>query len=261
VKKIRKQKQFEQRLLRSGKIIGIVFVICGVSWLGGEAKRFLNTNSFFQIESISFEENNLLKQTEAQEVLDSNYNLNFFGFNLSGLKNKLEKIPQVKNVTVKRKFPNIVQIKIEERAPVFILNLKDSFYGVDRDGYLFPQFKERSNWDLPVITGLDNKYLEDCMGNKKILPEFILALKINAYIKENCSRLPMELSEVHFEEKSDGFSLYTFNPRLELRLLKDDLERELENLSVVLLDLRNKDDLTASIDLRFKEKVFVDLKG
>ncbi len=241
----KRKKQLRVKSARAGKIIGLILIIFGLAWLLMETRKFLETDSLFQIENISFECDSLRNQPEVREILNSDYNLNLFGFNLSRLKKKLEKIPQVKEVIIRRRFPNIVEIKIEERKPVFILNREDSFCGVDKAGYVFPQLKGKFRWDLPVITGRDK--------------EIYLALKIISYLETNRA-IPWELSEIHFG-KFDEIYLYTFDPRLELRLTKGNLERGFKNLSLVLADLGRPLTLVDSIDLRFQEKVFVHLKG
>ena len=255
----KRKKQLRAKSARAGKIIGLILIIFGLAWLLMETRKFLKTDSLFQIENISFECDSLRNQPEVRKILNSDYNLNLFGFNLPRLKKKLEKIPQVKEVIIRRKFPNIVEIKIEERKPVFVLNRKDSFYGVDKDGYVFPQLKGKFRWDLPVITGRDEEALGISIGSNKVSPEIYLALKIVSCLGTN-KAIPWELSEIHFG-KFDEIYLYTFDPRLELRLTEGNLERGFENLSLVLADLGRPLALVDFIDLRFQEKVFVHLKG
>ncbi|MEA3369590.1 MAG: FtsQ-type POTRA domain-containing protein [Candidatus Ratteibacteria bacterium] len=257
--KHKRKKQLRVRSARAGKIIGLILIMFGLAWLLMETKKFLKTDSLFQIENISFECDSLRNHPEVREILNSDYNLNLFGFNLSRLKKKLEKIPQVREVIIRRRFPNIVEIKIEERKPVFILNREVSFYGIDKDGGIFPQVKGTFRWDLPVITGRDKDALEISIGGNKVSPEICLALKIASYMETNRT-IPWELSEIHFG-KFDEIYLYTFDPRLELRLTEGNLERGFENLSLVLADLGRPLALVGSIDLRFQEKVFVHLKG
>ncbi len=258
MRRYKQHKKFKENLWRCGKIIIFLLLIGGTGWLSIEAGRFLKTNSLFQIESISFENSDLMDHPRVKEVLNSNYNLNIFGFNIQGLKNTLEQIPQVKTVTVRRRFPNIVQIEITKRQPVILLNNKGSLYAVDDGGYVFPRMEGEKIWDLPVITGIDDQNSEDSLSDRK---EIKLALKVNEYIKRgNDGNLPLELSEIHFGD-FDGFYLYVFNPRLEIRLLEDDFQKELENLALVLANLGDKIESVDSVDLRFKGKAFIHLKG
>ena len=245
--------------MRMIKLTGLLFIIFGVYWLSLEARRFLKTDSLFQTGHIFFEKSNLLNHPEVMKISEANYNLNIFAFNLWKIKKTLENIPQVRKVIVKRKFPNIVEIRLEERKPLFLLNWKESFYGVDKDGYIFPQLEGNPCWDLPVITGLNDKYLENFFSAGEILPEIILALKINDYFKGNRPG-PLKLSEVHFGD-FDEFSLYTFNPRMGLRFTKDGFKKGFENLDLVLADFDRGAGSIDSMDLRFPEKVFIHLKG
>lgn len=261
MKHYRKRKLFREKLIKIGKFIGIILIISGISWLSIETKKFLKSDSLFQIEGISVEQNSLLDYPEVQKILDSNYNLNIFGLKLLSLKKKLAEIPQLENVVVKRRFPNIVQIKIEEREPVLLLKWENTFYGVDDEGCIFPQLKGKFRWDLPVITGLDNRDIEIFPGSSsESLPEIFLALEINKYFKDSNMNLTLALSEAHFE-KFDEIFLYTSNPRLVLRFLENNLEKGFENLSLVLADLDEKVNEIEAIDLRFQEKVFVHLEG
>ena len=255
----KRKKQRRAKSAGIGKIIGLILIIFGLTWLLHETKKFLKTDSLFRIENISFECDSLRNQPEVREILDLDYNSNFFGFDISGLKKELEKIPQVKEVIIRRRFPNIVEIRVEKREPVFILSREGFFCGVDKEGYIFSQSKGEFRWDLPVITGLDEDALKISIASSKVLPEVRLALKIASSIETN-REVPWQLSEIHFG-KFDEIYLYTFGPRLELRLTESNFKRGFENLSLVLADLDKPLISGDSMDLRFQEKVFVHSKG
>ena len=250
----------KHKVVRWIKIITLILAISGLSWLFFEGKLFLKTNALFEIENISFEETDLLAHPQIQTILESNLNLNIFGLNISNLKKRLEEIPQASQVIVQRSFPNIIRVTIEEREPVCLLKGRDSFWQVDKKGFVFLPLEGKFSWNLPVITGLKEENLIKYRKERNVSPEIRLALEIKERFEEKNFNLPLELSEIHFG-RLDEIVIYTFTPRLELRLSRERFKEEFENLDLVLADLDKKGLEAQSVDLRFLDKVFVHLKG
>lgn len=73
-------------------------------------------------------------QTALQAAVDHDIQHGFFQINLSTVKNDVLTLPWVKDVEVARKWPNKIQITINERVPLAHWNQHSL---VDTDGYIF----------------------------------------------------------------------------------------------------------------------------
>ena len=79
---------------------------------------------------------------------------NFFTINLNTTRLALESLPWIRNATVKRVFPNQIEIYLQEHKPVAIWGSRDDFKMINVDGVIFDSGMEDDESDkLPQFTG------------------------------------------------------------------------------------------------------------
>ncbi len=107
------------------------------------------------------------------ERIDSNEIISLSGiqleentFKIEGYKaqQNIKENTYIDTVTVKRKLPNKIEIKVEERKPTFMLAFANAYIYINNQGYLL----EVSNTalDVPIITGFLTKEEELHPGNR-----------------------------------------------------------------------------------------------
>ena len=167
-------------------------------------------------------------------------------------KNLLETFPKISQINLKRKFPDILILKIHEREPLFVFckNSSPCFY-LDREGVIFEEISDAEESFLEIR---DFRSQEINLGKKVIEKEFLDEIKkITFELTENLGILIKEF--VLFEEKievktTQDFEIY-FNP-------KEDIPDQIQNLSLVLeeeIPTENRANLEY-IDLRFGNRVY-----
>lgn len=120
---------------------------------------------FFNLKEVIVQGNSVVNDDDIFLASGLEYNVNIFDIKTSNIKFNLLKHPYIKNVVIKRKFPNKIVIIIEERIAKFALVNLNSFLLIDSEGILLNVTNEKK--DLPRIIGLGLKKVE--IGNNILL--------------------------------------------------------------------------------------------
>ena len=167
-----------------------------------EKSIFYLNNNIFLNDSIV---NKLLTQ-----ILDDKYLNTKDSLDLNMIETELNKNPFIESVEVYWKFYDVLEIKLKEREPLYILT-KDKYY-VDSNGKFFPMKNIKK--DLPkVLTELSKV-------NLKSLTKFILKTTKDSFMKRELDKIYFEKSEFKIGLKSFNFDivfgdLKRFNEKIE----------------------------------------------
>ena len=141
-----------------------------------------------------------------------------FKIDLEEVSKKILRHPWVDSVSMRREFPDTIQIHLEERKPVAILRLKN-FYLVDQNGIVFKKMKKKDFSDVPVITGFEELFAEKYpLVSKKYLKETLDFLN---FLKGFSFYQRFEISEIHFDPVF-GFTVFPLKIPLEIYYGKKD---------------------------------------
>ena len=150
-------------------------------------QKFHDSKIYFPINKISIEESRLINSDKGKIFgISKNYlkKKSFFTMDINHLRKEIEKIDWVKNVTIRRSYPDEVKIYIEEHIPIAIWN--DDYY-LDEFGKIFSANKIDS--DLPLITSVTNR-------NNIIFKYFILLSKSISDNKINEKIIKIQENEI-----------------------------------------------------------------
>lgn len=107
----------------------------------------------FQLDDVVVEGRIRTDKTHILKTANLSRGKSLFSIDLVQVKNKLEEVPWVNAVSVERRFPDTLFIRISEREPVAIWQNKSHLYLVDREGGLI-ETKENKYGGLLHISGL-----------------------------------------------------------------------------------------------------------
>lgn len=114
---------------------------------------------------------------------------NFFTINLNNTRLAFESLPWIRNATVKRVFPNQIEIYLQEYKPVAIWGIRDDFKMINADGVVFDSSMEDDEYEkLPQFIG----------------PEGQSSLMLNVYSKLNTILMPLKVKLVKIELSPRG---------------------------------------------------------
>jgi cell division protein FtsQ len=185
--------------------------------------------------------------------------MNLFMVDVNRTRRLLQKVPMVKSVTITRRLPDTLEIRLSERSPIARIKRRDaSFLGVDRDGCFFSL--TATGQTLPIIMGYYGTAIEpgNCMKGQAVK-----ALEV----MDVCSRTSVgKAISVAFIDVSSEDCLRVYlaggecarlpwsTPEQPLQPYRQLVERKLRQLTQGLQNSANRGKRIAWIDLTFSDE-------
>lgn len=224
----KKKSVFRNRFLWIGILI-LIFII-SVSY-------FLFFSSFFQIKEIRISGNYKISTENLQETIKENLGKKILSLPIRSIfvldskqieKNILDKFPQIGLIKIERKLPKILNVRVEERKPIIILNSGENNYFLDKEGICFEKVSN-DDFQLPRIKSINLSGDLD-LGTQIVTKELINS--ILAVISELKSlAIPPKEVEIVSDEKIDVKTEMDFNIYF---TSKKDINWQLTKLKAVL---------------------------
>ncbi len=135
-----------------------------------------------------------------------------FFININKIKNKIEEIELVKKVHIERVYPDKIQIKIEEKIPISIINFNNDFQLFTNDGSKFNINDLSKFQSLPILRGknVEKKVFEiiDLINNLEFKDEiwsveYVNQRRYNLWLKKGI--------KIMLPEKNKKNSIFTLN--------------------------------------------------
>jgi cell division protein FtsQ len=204
-----------------------------------------------------------LSSEQIISIAGADKGLFYYSLDTQLIREALERVPMVREAVVEKIFPDSLHITLYGRIPLSVLFFTTPEGNsvpvvVDRQGVVFQIGRSLSEWDLPVITGIEFKKLEVGIT----LPE-----KVQPILKD-LDRLRTEdpgmfrlISELRLVPKASGdleILLYPIQFPVRLRLAGS-LDPAVLRNAVVVLDLLAGEDLlrrVSELDMRTGEVVY-----
>lgn len=204
-----------------------------------------------------------LSKEEILSIAGTGENAFYYEIDPARIRGALEQLPMVRKAVVQKTFPDSLNITLYGRIPLSILFFTTPQGSaipmiVDDQGVVFEVGRSLSQWDLPVISGIEFKQLE--VGTK--LPEKVQP------ILQDLNRLRQEdpgvfrlISELRLIPKAAGnleILLYPVQFPVRLRLAGN-LDPAVLRNAIVILDLLAEQELlmrVRELDMRTGEVVY-----
>ena len=136
-----------------------------------------DSNTLFTIKNIIIENNLLINAAEIKSRLNNLYKKNIFLVEKNDIEIPLNKIDFLKEVEVKKKYPNTIIIKIYETEPIAIIFKNNTKKLIDSSSNLIEISKIEKTGELPKVFGINaeknfvsflNKLKKNNFSHKKI---------------------------------------------------------------------------------------------
>ena len=214
--------------------------------------RFVTHTPYFEINKVNTTGIKHLSTKELNTWAGTIIGKNIFQLDLREFSKKLAAHPWIHSASVKRIFPQGINIKINERTPFARIKL-DKLYIMDNYGILLG--KETSNiTKLPLITGIKEK--NPAPGKNVADKEIIRGLKA----MHNLNLLPMfkknPIESVHINSKS-RITFLTQNQDIRVYMRPGMIQQGLKSLMLVIDTIEKHEPSLKYIDLSFKNKVVI----
>ncbi len=205
---------------------------------------------FFRLDEICVHGSRNLPVESLREKMDEWVGANVFTVSLSDIRETLKSDPTVGRVTFRRRLPHRLVCYLREREAVAMIRL-DTMAEVVAAGVVFPWNGRSIDIDLPVITGLAAKDMEEDSGKERIGK----ALEVLGLLKEFGFSPAEQLSEINIT--GDDVILVWIDSSTRVKVGRDGFEERIRKFRAVYSSLRERGGLPGLIDLRFDRQVIV----
>ena len=198
-KKISKQEK--KRFKKIKKIKTILKLIVLIGLISGSI-TFALTSPIFNIKDIKVEENNKIPSETIISLSTLQIEENIFKFYNKTIENNIKENPYVEKVSIHRKLPNTVEIKVTERVAQYAVDYMGQYAYINTQGYILEIAQTNNN--MPIIQGATTKEDEFKPG-KRLCDEDLNRLEdtiqIMSVMKE--SGLNEEVTSIDISNKNE----------------------------------------------------------
>lgn len=224
-------------------MLAAIGVLCGLMYLS------LWTDCF-TVREIQFLGSRNLPADSLDAVKQGFIGNNLLTMSLSLLRERILRIPEVRNVTFKKRFLHRLDCYIHQREPVALM-IARGVTEIDADGFAIPRRSHGGEVDLPVITGIRGEELGEDGGSEKVLT----ALQVLDLLKSFGFSPADELSEIHCD--GDDIELIWMSTGTLIRLGEGRYLEKIRKLKAVYRALSERERFPGLIDLRFDRQVVI----
>ncbi len=233
------------RLFAAALVIALITLL----WAQGYPKKLYNdatvkmhnllTTIGFKVQEVVVQGRVNTQQQDLIKAVKINRGDAIFGIDLQQARFCLEKLEWVRQATIVRRLPDLIQIKIEERHPIAIWQHHNQFYLVDEDGTAILTKDHRQYGVLPLLVG---------EGAPQRSPDLLTLLKEFPILQKNLQAL----SRV----RERRWNIYLIGGIL-VKLSDSSLNQGLKILEQLLTEQRLAAKNVNEIDLRTTDRYFV----
>jgi cell division protein FtsQ len=222
-------------------------------------KIWLHESESFKIRKVKIQGTELLSEKKLFELSGINPNGSIWKIDLKKSEKAIEENPFVENVFIKRQFPDILDINLEEKRPIALLNFKEKFYCLDAKGMILPS-KPGKLYDLPIIAGKFKGVVT--VGREVRGNQIHMGLDLLKLVLQEQPQLYTEISEI-VVGKSEGLILYTKEGGVPVRLGDVYNKIKIRYLEAILCELvkKRRISMIKYIDLRFDGQVVLGMRA
>ncbi|MBR6889194.1 MAG: FtsQ-type POTRA domain-containing protein [Selenomonadaceae bacterium] len=144
---------------------GIIFLVVSAAVLG----VFVYV-PFFTLNEIRLEGAKYLTEEDILRIGDIYMGEPLFKLETNVVQNRLSKDLRIEEVSVRRKLPHTLEIKIKERRPLATINCDYGYLDLDHNGVVLDSYKTIKTMQIPMITGaaVRDLYIGDTVENEQV---------------------------------------------------------------------------------------------
>ena len=230
-------------------------VIC----LGAVITWYVLGSSRFDLsgpDSVILTGNRFVSQADIANAIGAGAEPNLFRLSLNDARREVESIPWVKSASLRRVFPNHLEVEVTERTPVAYVNTGNGLKLVDAEGALLEKPAD-AFFDFPVIAGIDSSMA--AAGRKARLALFD---RFEQELKSQVDGAGWLVSEVDLSDDEDLKALLVQGRETILvHFGNRDFGERFVTFLTLLPQIQNATAAVDSVDLRYRSQVVVSPKA
>ena len=243
-------------LARKAAIVG---VLAFAFYSGMVLYRAVVTSPTLEVSVVEVTGNLRISEEEIVELAGISRDGNILTLDLAAVERSLKTHPFIKEVIIRKKLPDTVQIEIKEREPVALVMLS-KLHIMDSSGGLIKSYRVADALDLPIITGGEHLIRETVQG-ARMSAEVVALLKVLGEARSTGGAINgSTVSEIHVDPVY-GLTLYTLDGGVRIELGTGGYSTKLGNLERVIEARGDTLDGASSVILSVARGVVLKLVG
>jgi len=233
-------------------------IILPAALLIGTLAWYVTNSTYFALtgpDAVIVTGNHYVTTADVAVALGTGAEPNLFRISLDNARRQVEGIAWVKSATLRRVYPNHLEVKVVERQPIAFVNLPGGLSLVDADGVLLEKPAEAS-FDFPVLSGIDGS-----MSRASRKARLALFQQFAQELKSHPSGAGWLISEVDLSDDGDLKALLVQGHQTILVHFGDsDFGERFERFLALLPQAEKAAPDIDSVDLRYRGQVVVNPK-
>jgi cell division protein FtsQ len=218
---------------------------------GAAAYSWLGRSAIFSLRLVDMNPCAHVSGDEITGILKGVGQRNIWSLSKEEIGRRVQSHPYVREVAVRKAFPDKLVVRIEEREPVAMINL-DALYYVDERGGIFKRLTAYDAKNFPILTGFSR---DDLMAKD---PVTIRNLKrtIDLLRHTETGSLSRNISEVHYDAQ-DGYTLVTRDHGLQFKIGTMAFPEAMQRVEEAMPKLASLGKEKGIVDLKTAGRIFV----
>lgn len=251
-KKLNLKVNFRTRLVTGLDLTAKLILLAILVYGGFHTHRFLTTSPQFAVSRVVFQGQSVLGHAVLNQWSSVIEGKNIFKVDMKAITERIKENPWIAGVSVMRKLPQTLHIRLQERTPYARIKLNRT-YLMDSYGVLIAP-DAGTHDHLPLITGIRLESAE--LGHEFQVDGLLPGLKAMHFL----NRLPYfkddPIDALHVSGKSQ-LIFTTREKEIQVRLANGHIQEGINNFKIVLSTRDPEIYRTQYIDLSFKNKVII----
>ena len=158
----------------------------------------------FNIKSITVMGNSKISAEAIVSLSGLNIDQNIFNFRTSNVEEGIKQNPYIDTVEIKRKYPDTVEISVQERTATFMLTYGNAYVYINNQGYILEITSKKG--DFPIIEGYKTPTEQIIEGNRLSIDDLEKlndVLKIMEAISSGTDGIEKEITIINIEDKTN----------------------------------------------------------
>jgi cell division protein FtsQ len=238
-------------LRQSLPVFAALLVLLLVGAAGASVYSWLGRSEIFSVRVVDMNACEHVSGDEITGTLKGVAGGNIWSLSKEEIGRRLLSHPYVREVVVRKSFPDKLILHIEEREPVAMINL-DALYYVDDRGDIFKRLTAYDAKDKPILTG----FSRDDLSAKDPVTIRNLKKTIELLRYAEAGSLSRNISEIHFDAQ-DGYTLVTRDFGLQLKIGLMDFGEAMRRVEEAMPKLASLGKTKGVVDLKTAGRMFV----
>lgn len=230
----------------------------GAKWVHDE---IFFENEEFVLQQLNFKSDGVLTEANLSEIANVSAGMMLLELDLAGIRERIEKIPVVKEVIVSREMPDRLNILVKERVPVAWISCPplgirqgdmDRGFLVDSEGHLFRCLDLTE--EIQVLPIIENFAMAEPVEGTRLSDDGMLGAI--TLVQKSPELANDGSTDVHLVRVRNEWSLQCrYRSGLQVVFALYDLDRGLADLAIVLKQAHKMGQHLATVDVTMSENI------